>query len=368
MVDGGVRCRVEGCTYSYKPRPGCNIAELLGCRPGDVDLGALRLGVGVTYRSGDTLNNVSSYCGSFLQHVRQAMVKHHRRMHKELPLPVVLKGCSVATVESAREGSRLREKAYRERRLRDVRFLQERAFVTWKQRCPRPSRKEWLVPVAEVEFAPWVKVMKVQPQTSDMLVGRREFSFANPWLRAVDQAFGRLSRFDSSLDGAAARDVQAVWRDLRSYLRAFCSDFPLGDYLRESVDEHMLQRLDFVNAMVEAQEKAVFLGEKRLDGAVQLPCVGLNMLKEFVCEKDVGYVGEVVCVEKVKDYESRLRLWSEGRSVFSNSYINGKLQISDDCASSHSSVASSAVPDFEHPGFSPPPDRGGGAWSVSSSQ
>ncbi len=105
MADGGVRCRVEGCKYSYKPRLGSKLAELLGCRPGDVDLSAFRFGKGVTYGAGDTLNIVSCYRGAVLGQARQAMAKHHQCTHKELPLPDMLKGRPFVNVQGVREVS-----------------------------------------------------------------------------------------------------------------------------------------------------------------------------------------------------------------------------------------------------------------------
>ncbi len=95
------------------------------------------------------------------------------------------------------QGNRLRLKACRERKLRDARCLEERIFLLWERNNPRPRREEWVLPVAEVDFASWVKVLKLQPRTSEMLVGRQDFSFAHGSLRTIDESFRRLSRLDT---------------------------------------------------------------------------------------------------------------------------------------------------------------------------
>ncbi len=54
-----------------------------------------------------------------------------------------------------------------------------------------------MLPVSEVEFAPWVVQLKALPWSSDMLLGRREFVFGSGLWRDLDEAFFRVKRFDS---------------------------------------------------------------------------------------------------------------------------------------------------------------------------
>ncbi len=67
-----------------------------------------------------------------------------------------------------------------------------------------------------------------------------------------------------------------------------------------SVCNVKLSQLELVSALVETQEKVVFSGERPLDAALQVRCIGLDLLKEFVCEKGVGYIGDIVRVQKPK--------------------------------------------------------------------
>ncbi len=83
----GVKCRVEGCTYEYVPSAKTTLGKVLGPEPGKVDLSTLQFGKPGEFKPGDTLNNVSSFCGTTLHNIRTVLIKHYQNEHRQVDLP-----------------------------------------------------------------------------------------------------------------------------------------------------------------------------------------------------------------------------------------------------------------------------------------
>ncbi len=312
---GGVRCRQDGCNYECQPKMDKPIGKLLGLKPGDVELCTLK---GCKdFPVGMTLNNAPCLHGrefAAFRNVIRALKSHYTKYHPDVrPMFLYKEKQEVCIPERIARGllmQRARTARYRERKAWDRDFLVRRGIGIYKIKHPLDTKRNAsLVPIGDINFLPWVRRLKVEPISTEMLVGDEPWVFQfQPWRTIHGSLF---SRVQSTVNGAW--DIISKCFSHAIMQKTEEQDGGFNDKMLRMFYECFLCQTNLIMSYEGLQEN------------LKIPTFVVENIKQCVRAPGVGYTGDLYRVEPVQDREARCQQWMIAAEKYAHNYADEQM-------------------------------------------